>query len=275
MNKKKIISVMLSLACTGMIMPQSISAQSSTQPAVYTVTFLDFDGNKLTELYVKSGEKIDYSSVDISPLHTYPDRYTEKKFLQWNKTPDTTNSNITVQALYQSATISLKSEPLKRRYTDTEGEVDLEGLGVSITITKQTPELDADGKFKTSTASVNDLALSCAASPSSLAEAFKDGRTSADIGIIPIGETKPLATYTIHLVENLGDINGNGITDAIDASMLLRKYADGLVDDDLLFIGDINSDGKLTSADSTFILRYYAAVSADVSNGWDDVVKIK
>ena len=146
---------------------------------------------------------------------------------------------------------------------------------MSITITKQSPELNADGTVKTSTAVVNDLAQSCAASPSSLAEAFKGGNTTADIGIIPIGETKPLATYTIHLVENLGDINGNGITDAVDASLFLRKYADGLVDDDLLFIGDINSDGKLTSADSTFILRYYAAVSADVTNGWDDVVKIK
>ena len=106
---------MLSLACTSMIMPQSVSAQSDTQPAIYTVTFLDFDGKKLTELYVKSGEKIDYSTVDTSTLHTYPDRYTEKKFLQWSKTPDTTDSDITVQALYQSATISLKSEPLKRR----------------------------------------------------------------------------------------------------------------------------------------------------------------
>lgn len=275
MNRKKIASALLSIACAGMIMPQSAPAQVIAQSAVYTVTFLDFDGNKLTELLVKSGEKIDYSSVDTSSLHTYPDKYTEKKFYKWDKTPATADSNITIQALYQSAAISLKSEPSKRRYTDTKGDIDLEGLCVSIKIETQSPELDSNGEYKTSTSIINNVALSCETSPATVAEAFKDGNTSAEIGIIPIGETKPLATYTIHLVENLGDINGNGITDAVDASALLRKYADGSVNQELLFIGDINGDGKLTSADATLILRYYAAVSADVNNGWDDITKIK
>ena len=275
MIKKKLISALLSLTCAGMIIPHGVSAQENTQPAVYKVTFLDFDGNILTELSVKSGEKIDYSAVDTSSLHTFPDIFTEKKFYQWNMTPATTDADITIQALYQSASISMKKEPAKRRYTNTDGEVDLEGLGVSITLVTQTPELDSTGKYKTTTSLVNDVALSCEASPSSLSEAFKDGNTSAEIGIIPIGETKPLATYTIYLVENLGDINGNGITDAVDASTLLRRYADGTVTEDLLLIGDIDGDGKLSSVDATFILRYYAAVSADVNNDWDDVIKVK
>jgi len=275
MNRKKIISALLSVACAGMIMPQGVSAQDNAQPAVHTVTFLDFDGNKLTELSVKAGEKIDYSSVDTSSLHSYPDKYTEKKFYKWSMTPETTDTDITVQALYQSASIMLKKEPSKRRYTNMSGEVELEGLSVSITLVTQSPELDSSGEYKTTSSVINDVALSCEASPSSLSEAFKDGSTSAEIGIIPIGDTKPLATYTIYLVENLGDINGNGITDAVDASMLLRKYADGTINDELLFIGDINGDGKLSSVDATLILRYYAAVSADVNNDWDDIIKIK
>ncbi|MBR4628065.1 MAG: dockerin type I repeat-containing protein [Ruminococcus sp.] len=247
----------------------------------HTITFLDFDGKVMKKLVLPEGTAIDYTSIDTEKLHSFPDKYTEKRFYMWDKSPETADEDMTLRALYQCATIALTKTPDTLRYAVHEGEVDLEGLSVSITITNQTPQLDENGQYKLVTAAPIEIGKSCVATPSSLTEAFKDGNTAADIQIYPIGETKPIASYTIHLVENLGDINGNGRTDALDASALMRKFADlseenaDSASKDILLIGDINGDGKITAVDASYILKYYAAVSADSALTWNDIIKIK
>ena len=317
MNKLRILSALLSMMTAAVLIQPGVSAEGSSESTssasasvqntsagslnaaadqekttgttaaketadnLFTVTFLDFDGNVLYSMDVPSGGKIDYASVDTSSLHTHPDIYTEKMFYQWDQSPEYAEENISIRALWQSATILLKNVPDKRRYTALDGSIDLDGLEVSITIEKQLTELDEDGNYKISTTTSDDVALSCAAKPATVQEAFSDGNSSAEISIYPIGETKPLSSYKIYYVPDFGDVTGNGIVDAVDASHLLRLYADitedpkKQPDDAFMLKGDIDGDGKITSADASFVLKYYAAVSADEKTVWDDIIKIK
>lgn len=64
-----------------------------------------------------------------------------------------------------------------------------------------------------------------------------------------------------------GDVNGDNKIDAVDASLVLKHYADTSVNsssslnDDQAAAADINNDGKTDSNDASSILKYYAATS--------------
>ena len=68
-------------------------------------------------------------------------------------------------------------------------------------------------------------------------------------------------------VLSLGDVNGDGITDAVDASNVLRYYAlisteqDGEFTDNQKSVADVNNDGEINAVDSSNILAYYAYAS--------------
>lgn len=58
----------------------------------------------------------------------------------------------------------------------------------------------------------------------------------------------------------LGDVNGDGEVDILDATAAQRVLAHLLKDDDGMYAkrGDIDGDGDLTSVDVTYIQRYLA-----------------
>ena len=79
--------------------------------------------------------------------------------------------------------------------------------------------------------------------------------TTADETQVPV-ETTPAG--------KLGDINGDGMIDSNDASVVLEDYAKASTGGESEIdktVGDINSDGIVDSNDASIILAYYAAVS--------------
>lgn len=71
-----------------------------------------------------------------------------------------------------------------------------------------------------------------------------------DTNISTTTETKPL-----------GDLNGDNSIDSKDAVIILKTYAESLVNSNtpVDLTGDINKDGKVDSKDAVIILKYYAA----------------
>ncbi len=111
MKKNKIAAAIMSLIMASASMPFYANAQDTV---THTITFLDFDGNVMTRLKVEDGKKINYSKVDTSSLDKHIDNYTERSFYKWSETPDTITSDITVQALSQTYTLSIKEAPIVR-----------------------------------------------------------------------------------------------------------------------------------------------------------------
>ena len=65
-----------------------------------------------------------------------------------------------------------------------------------------------------------------------------------------------------------GDINGDGIVNAVDASRVLVIYAELTAGGDVLTaelftVCDINMDGNVNAVDASLILAYYASLAAD------------
>lgn len=93
--------------------------------------------------------------------------------------------------------------------------------------------------------------------------------------------TTTTTTTTIPPVTPLesGDINGDNLIDALDATAVSIEYAhlatggDSTLTDDQKKIADVNGDGLIDSVDSTYILRYYAKISTGESIKFDEFVK--
>lgn len=265
---------------------EETTKEETTEPTteapapVYKITFLDFDGNKMQELEVTEGEAIDYSRVDTSVLRKHIDKYTEQEFSQWNVSPEIAESNLTIKALYRTATLKFESVPTKHRYVRSSGDIDTGGLKASITLRTQLPQTDDNGQYIVET-KVADISMSCILKPSKLEDAFADGKTEASIEIFPIGAEKSLASYTINLVSDIGDVTRDGRIDAVDASRILRAYADlnsdehKEISDDMLKYGDINDDGILDATDASLVLRYYVISSAHKTPDWEEIAGIK
>ncbi len=242
----------------------------------YTLTFIDFDGNVMETMEVSPDEKIDYSKIDTSSLHSHIDIYTEQDFYMWSSTPEYINSDTAINALYKRATISVDDIPHKTEYYTTNRNVDLEGLSVSIRTDTQTPVTDEDGNYCVNTQTEN-ITSSCYAEVPSLEELFADGKT-ATVNILPPGDDKPVATYEITLFDELGDINNDGLVDTVDAAFVLRTYADisahgnMTLNEKQVKICDINKDGLVDTVDAAAILTYYAQISAGNTPVWEEIV---
>ncbi len=91
----------------------------------------------------------------------------------------------------------------------------------------------------------------------------------------PCPETPVTSTFAIEVVDPnassegpseppyipLGDVNGDGKVDNLDAAFIL-KYDAAAIDltDDQLVTGDVNGDGEVDNLDAAFILKYDAGV---------------
>ncbi len=276
MKIRKFISVLASAVIfSGSSAAAAVKAAESYE--IFTITFLDFDGNVLTTMNVEEGDPIYYAAIDTSSMNKHLDVNTEQQFSSWDIHPDFADQDYTIHALSKTATISVNKMPSKTRYYIRTGDVDLSGLDVSIKMSVQTPQKDASGNYITDD-SVIDITPSCKASPSKLTEAFAKS-DQALIAVYPLGDTKPLCQYEINCYENLGDVNGDKKIDSTDASAVLTAYvnlaakADYTVDQKFAKLADVDLDGEINSRDASHILKYYAIASvAKEAVDWDDVI---
>lgn len=244
------------------------TTSTTTEPTTakkYTITFLDFDGNKLTALELEEGSPIDYQSVDTTPLHKHLDINTEKGFSSWDITPEKADKDYTIHALYKVAKIYYKKKPDKYRYFSTKGKVNLDGLQAYIDISVQTPKKNKDGTYIIEDSTL-DISSSCVAKPASLSAAFSKS-DNASITVYPIGDKKPLFTFDIICYRDLGDANRDGTIDSVDASIVLSIYANIAASknykptDDMKKVSDVNMDSRIDALDASYILKYYAIAS--------------
>jgi S-adenosylmethionine hydrolase len=285
MKKNKIVAAIMSLIMTSASMPFYANAQDTV---THTITFLDFDGNVMTRLKVEDGKKINYSKVDTSSLDKHIDNYTERSFYKWSETPDTITSDITVQALSQTYTLSIKEAPIVRRYVYMDDPLTLEGLNVEIVKENQIAERDENGEYKTES-TVENIGGSCYCKPDSLEAAFSGaedidsyGTKSADVTVYT-RNNQELFTYKIYYVPKFGDVTHNNRYDVTDATYMLKVCSNLSnpninidVSDDLFMYGDVDGNRRITTYDATCILKFCAMIaSRQNAPDWRKIVKVK
>ena len=90
----------------------------------------------------------------------------------------------------------------------------------------------------------------------------------------------PYITLVDEPVRALGDIDGNGILDAVDASKILASYAkystgQAVPSDEDKAVCDVNKDGFIDSVDASKVLSFYAYVSTGGKDSFEKFVGIK
>lgn len=271
--KKLIVAAASAVCAVSALSYTNFNLIFSDETDVYTVKFMDFDGNEVKTITVTDGEAIDYSSIDTSNMNKHIGTYTQIRFYQWDKTPETVKEDTTIQALYEKASLSIDSLPERKEYYYKNGNVSLDGLSISITIATQKI---VDGECVEEIEEHN-ITEACTVQPAALEEAFAES-DSANISIYPPSTTsdtiRPLTTYTITLIENFGDSNNDGAVDAIDATNVLIHYSEvsldkeGILTAEQMKAVDIDKNEIVNAIDATRILQYYAQISLDSEINW-------
>ncbi|MBR4628096.1 MAG: leucine-rich repeat protein [Ruminococcus sp.] len=97
--------------------------------------------------------------------------------------------------------------------------------------------------------------------------------TVIDLNTMTFTDTNPKYVYYLEKrgepASKFGDIDGNGVINAVDASKILVKCAElsapdaELPGDDVIAKFDINGDGLITAVDASFVLAYCADLADD------------
>ena len=274
MIKKQALSVLLSAAVLFSVVDYGTTNAAGTSS--HTVTVYDFDGKVMTTIPVSDGAVLDLSGLDTSKLEKHLDVYTQIGFDSWSTYPEKITSDTSVFALYKKMTISLDGKPKKTEYYSKEGNIDLNGLKVTITAEKQLPEKDEQGKFKIAN-EVISIESKCTAIPATLGEAFANGNT-ANVKVYPIDSEKEILSYDISCFPELGDADMSGSVNASDASQILVFYSlastgkTPVYKDGQQQRADVNKDGMVDSNDATIVMVYYAAASTGQDTNWDKML---
>lgn len=274
----KVIVAAASLACTLSIVSQTdINISYAEDVVVHTVTFLDFNGDPLQTIQVEHGGTVDYSSIDTSSLNDHINDFTQIRFYEWDYTPETITEDTEIQALYQQATLSIEAEPERKEYFAKNGNISLDGLVVSITVTTQTKEI-VDGERVVDTEVIENITDACTTQPSNLSEAFAEQDTAL-VSVYPpytdSAQTRPLLTYEISYFANLGDVNADEIVDPTDATNTLIYYShvstntDGEFTAEQVKCADVDRNNVVDVIDATRMLRYYSLKSVDTNMNWE------
>ncbi len=271
MNKKQALSALLAAAV--MCSAGAYGTANAEDTAAHTVTVYDFDGNVMATLNVSDGAPLDLNTVDTSVLEKHLDVYTQIGFSSWSSYPETVTEDISVYALYKKMTISLDGKPKKTEYYSKEGNIDLSGLKVTITVDKQLPEKDELGNFRIDN-EVLSIESKCTAVPATLEEAFASGMT-ANVKVYPIDSEKEILSYDISCFPEIGDVDMNGAVNASDASEILKFYSIASTGKTPVYKegqqkrADIDRNGKVDSNDASIVLVYYSAASTGQDTNMD------
>lgn len=143
---------------------------------------------------------------------------------------------------------------------DYDGYIAIADLAEIIDVSTTTAAATAAAKPVTTTTTAATSAAPTDTTAKSTASTAKPATTPAATGTAAV-TTDVTATEPVLI----GDINGDNIVDANDASELLSLYAQistgGSVSEETKAVGDVNRDGLLDSADASLILEYYALAS--------------
>ncbi|MBR3900990.1 MAG: hypothetical protein IKJ60_05515 [Ruminococcus sp.] len=266
---KKIIAAAASLVL-------ALTAQPSKAlcAETHTVTIIDFNGKVMTTLTVPHGSPVDFSKIDISSLEYHIDEYTQVGFNGWSMYPSSVTEDLAIYALFIRMNIECKESPKKTEYFSDSGNINTNGLNVTITKYTQLPQKDENGAFITKKDEIN-ISETCTASPATIEEAFAKS-DKAEVKITPPGSNKPILKYNITKTKGFGDINSDETVSSSDASAVLELYAKtatGIIesiDDKKMLICDINRDTSLDASDASIILDYYATSSTTAKElNWD------
>ncbi len=272
MNRKFISYLLAGIIITSAV-PFSVSAEET-----HNVVIMDFNGSVMQTLSVPHGSVLDLSGIDTSVLDSHPDIYTQVAFNSWGNLPEDNivTEDIVVCALFRRMVIACDKFPEKTEYFSDTGNINLNGLEVTITDYVQTPEKDKNGDFIIKK-EVTNIASKCSTIPATLDEAFADKKTSATVEVYPINSEIPIISYDITYFKNLGDVNLDGIVEATDASSVLAYYADisvghaTVLNEHQILCGDVDRNGITDANDASVILAYYARLSTTSGKlTWDD-----
>lgn len=271
MNKKNVAYLLAVLTVTPII-PFSASAEET-----HNVVVMDFNGSVMQTLTVPHGSAIDLSEVDVSSLDQHPDIYTQIAFNSWGNLPESgiVTKDIVVYALFRKMVIACDTFPEKTEYFSNKGNINLDGLAITITDYIQTPEKDKNGAFIVKE-EVTNIESKCSTVPETLDEAFAGGKTSATVDVYPINSDIPIISYDITYFKDLGDVNSDNMVEASDASSVLSYYANVSVGNTDNFseyqkmCADIDRNGIINSSDASLILAYYSMLLTSENSTWDD-----
>lgn len=267
---KSVISVMTAAVIGTGAVQLSASSLTASANALYTVRFLDYDGNTYYTLSVPAGQRIDskiLDSIDTSGLSRQLDTHTQQRFSSWWGVPDYVNSDVDVKPLSVTGTISLENLPDKKNYFSLESEISKTGLAVNITFQTQTG-INADGSYIT-TKEIVDISSTCTLNYSTAREAFVSDN-KATVKVYPINSSNPIGSYDISYHEGFADVDNDNVITGSDATLVLREYTllssdpdNYKIDESVLESGDMDFDGVITGSDATLLLRYYTLKSSD------------
>ena len=68
----------------------------------------------------------------------------------------------------------------------------------------------------------------------------------------------------------LGDVNGDGVVDTVDASLILKEYANISSGGEPTLdpaVADVNKDGAVDSSDHACVMEYYMKHSSGIFEG--------
>lgn len=92
-------------------------------------------------------------------------------------------------------------------------------------------------------------------------------------------ESKTEKNIVMHLNSyTMGDLNNDGLIDAVDATAVLIEYAEVSTSGETTLserqklAGDINKDGLIDAVDASIIQVYYAEVSTHGNPSWDNII---
>ncbi len=137
----------------------------------------------------------------------------------------------------------------------------------SDTDTSTDSDIDTDTSSDTSTDSDSDTSTDSDTDSDTSTDSDSDTSTDSDEDSDTTTDTDTdTDTTTVTLL--MGDVNGDGTINSVDALLTLR-CASALTDftDEQQFAADVNTDGKVNSVDALAILRYSAGLSTDGTCG--------
>jgi hypothetical protein len=171
---------------------------------------------------------------------------------------------------------------------NSDGDTSVFNLTVTPSTTETTTTTSTTSTTTTTTTSITTIAkpttttTTTASTTTAATSTTTTAATTTTVNTTTVTTTTASTTTTTAPVtkKELGDIDGNGILDAVDASKILGSYAQystgskAPTEDDLA-VCDINKDGYIDAVDASKVLAFYAHTSTGGKLTFEEFLKTK